>query len=348
MPDISKIVSDLKSDKAALVLGPEIFDVDGVPLQRYVRSNIEKNYSQQIASFYERDGLFIFKNQDDKPEIAEAVAELYRDLTPDEELFRKIIEIPFSIVLSVNPDTYLSDVAYRLGVPHRFSAFYPNLPEDIEPPTKELPLIYNVTGCINREASLILDYDDLLQLLEGMVSAPKLPERLRNALGDTKSFVFLGFQFDRWHTQLLLRLLNMRQAVRRIATPTSAKSPDNDTQAFLLNQFKIKFLGTGLSLLDKLHQACAAENMLRETSLPESAEQGDIIYFVSKGQLDTALEKLTIATKDTSLADNAALLSGQHKVLLQEKPYLDSRDFFPRLNKIADSILNIAKQLPGS
>ncbi|MBK8194561.1 MAG: SIR2 family protein [Lewinellaceae bacterium] len=344
-PDISKIVADLKTGNATLILGPELFDVDGVPMQHYVRQKIQQQFNDQIASYYERDGFFIIKNQDDKPEIAEAVADLYRDMRPNEAIFQEIIEIPFPLVVSVSPDTFLSDLAYRLGVTHRFSAFYPNAPEDIETPTREAPLFYNVAGCVARESSLLLDYDDLLRLLEGMLSAPKLPERLRNTLGDTKSFLFLGFQFDRWHTQLLLRLLNMRQAVRRIAPQTA--TPDDDTQAFLLNQFKIKFLGDDRDLLAELHQACADEGILRTTTLPGSAEQSDIIRLLQKGNVEKAVERLLHAAQGSALADDATMISGQVHALLKEKPMLDSRDFFPRQNKLADTILKLAKQLPA-
>lgn len=343
--EVNKIIGDLKTGHAALVLGPEIFDVNGVPMQHYVRRKIERQFSKQIAAYYERDGFFILRNQDDKPEIAEAIANLFGDLRPNKDLFRKIIEIPFPVVISVNPDTFLSDLAFRLGVPHRFAAFYPNNPEEIETPTSELPLFYNAAGCVAREASLLLDYDDLLRLLEGMLSAPKLPERLRNKLGDTKSFLFLGFQFDRWHTQLILRLLNMRQAVRRIAHRTTL--PDKDTQAFLLNQFKIKFLGDERDLLDDLHKACIAEGILRETASPGSVEQSDIIHWLQKGQIEKALETLLAVARNTSFSDETTLLAGQYRSLLREKASLDSRDFFPRQNKIADAILQLTKQLPG-
>lgn len=344
-PEISKIVADLKTGHAALILGPEIFDVDGIAMQRYVRQKIEHQFEDQIAAYYERDGFFIIKNQDDKPEIAEAVADLYRDLRPNEAVFQKIIEIPFPLVVSVNPDTFLTDLAFRFGVAHRFSAFYPNNPEDIETPTREVPLFYNVAGCVARESSLLLDYDDLLRLLEGMLSAPKLPERLRNTLGDTKSFLFLGFQFDRWHTQLLLRLLNMRQAVRRIATRTHL--PDDDTQAFLLNQFKIKFLGADRDLLHELHQACAAEGILRTTTPPAGGRQGEVIFLLQKGHVEKAAENLLAAAQNTPLADDATLLLGQVNALIREKPNLDTRDFFPRQNRLADAILQLAKQLPA-
>ena len=133
--------------------------------------------------------------------------------------------------------------------------------------------------------------------------------------------------------------------MRRIAPKAAA--PDKDTQAFLLNQFKIKFLGADRDLLDELHQACAAEGLLRQTSLPGSAGQGDVIYFLQKGNVEKAAEKLLAAARNTALADDATLLSGQVNALLTEKPNLDSRDFFPRQNKLADSILQLAKQLPA-
>lgn len=50
--EISKIIGDLKTGHAALVLGPEIFDVDGVPMQHYVRQKIERQFREQIAAYY--------------------------------------------------------------------------------------------------------------------------------------------------------------------------------------------------------------------------------------------------------------------------------------------------------
>jgi hypothetical protein len=37
-----------------------------------------------------------------------------------------------------------------------------------------------------------------------------------------------------------------------------------------------------------------------------------------------------------------------HTRCCTEKPNLDSRDFFPRQNKLADTILQLAKQLPAA
>ena len=115
----------------------------------------------------------------------------------------------------------------------------------------------------------------------------------------------------------------------------------------LLNQFKIKFLGADRDLLQELHQACASEGILRTTSQPGSTKEGDIIALLQKGNVGKAVEKLLEAAQNTALADEATLISGQVHSLLQEKPMLDSRDFFPRQHKLADSILQLAKQLPA-
>lgn len=106
-------------------------------------------------------------------------------------------------------------------------------------------------------------------------------------------------------------------------------------------------MGVDQDLLAELHQACQQEGILRKTSLPGSAQQGDIIQWLQKGDLRRAVEQLLLATENTALYHDVSLTSGQVNALLNEKSMLDTRDFFPRMNKLADTILQLAKQLPA-
>lgn len=87
---------------------------------------------------------------------------------------------------------------------------------------ERIPMYYNLCGCVEKPSTLVLDYDDLFRLLEGMLGAPKLPEKLLARLKDTTSYLFLGFPFDRWHTQLMLRLCSGRDYAQR--APAYAKA----------------------------------------------------------------------------------------------------------------------------
>jgi hypothetical protein len=351
--DMPRLVADIKAGKCALILGPDIFPVNGMPLSTYIRNKILERFPDQIAAYYERDGFFLLRNADDKPEIQDEITYQYQDIDPDENLLRKLVEIPFSLVLSVNPDTFLRDLSFKYGLPHRFAWFDANKEEDVDLPEvdpdllrQRVPLYYNMLGCIEKQSTLILDYDDLFRLFQGLIAAPKLPGRLMVRLKETTSYLFLGFQFDRWHTQLLLRLLDVKRAARRFALESDAPK-EEATEAFLINQFRIRFLGIETHLLDRLYQAFADEGNLRVINPANTPAKEAIVRFLQKGNAENAIEKLIEAAKGTHVEQAAMGLSARYYNWKTEKSggRMDSRDLFREMNLINDAILTFAKEL---
>ena len=271
--EFERLADAIQSGKCALVLGPEIFQSGGLPIQHHIREHLQGIFCDQITA-YERDGFFLLQNPDDKPEMKDEVLQLYKKLAPPRELLQRIVEIPFSVVLSVNPDTCLRDLSYASGLPCRFAWFDAAKHTELEMPDgaeasgnalrERIPLYYNLCGSVEKPSTLVLDYDDLFRLLTGMLGAPKLPEKLLDRLKDTSYYLFLGFQFDRWHTQLLLRLLDVKNAARRFAVQ-SPLPREKDTEAFVLNQFRIRFLGDEGDLLAQIHRHFEAAGLLRPT-----------------------------------------------------------------------------------
>jgi hypothetical protein len=353
--DLSRLVADIKSGKCALVLGPEIFTAHGEPLQQHIKAQLLDRFEEQIAAYYERDGFFLLKNPDDKPEMQDEVQFLYKDLRPPDAVLRQIVELPFSLVLSVNPDTFLRDMSYASGLPCRFAYFDARKQADFEMPDgaeadgaalrERIPMYYNLCGCVEKPSTLVLDYDDLFRLLEGMLGAPKLPEKLLARLKDTTSYLFLGFQFDRWHTQILLRLLDVKNAARRFAI--TAPPQEKDTEAFLLNQFKIKFLGDDADLLHLLHHHFSEAGLLRPINRPGTAAGQEITTFLQRGNLDKAVARLVEAAQGQPQADYATQMSAQYHLWLDQKNkgVTDSRDLNTQFNRICDGVLQLAKTL---
>lgn len=354
--ELQRLVADVKAGRCALILGPEIFSIDGQGIQTHIRAQLSERFGDQIAAYYERDGFFLLKNPEDKPEMQDELQHLYKSLRPAEDLLRQIVEVPFSLVLSVNPDTWLRDLSFRYGLPNRFAWFDPRKQEDLDVPDgseaegqalrDRIPLYYNLCGSVDRLSTLMLDYDDLYRLLEGMLGAPKLPEKLLARLKDTTSYLFLGFQFDRWHTQLMLRLLDVKNAPRRFAIQSPVPK-EKDTEAFVISQFRIKFLGEETDVLRRVHAAFAAEGLLRQVDEGGAPARNEVTAHLQKGNLEKALGRLQDAAKGTSMADTATLLSSQYQLWLSEKNKgtLDTRDIALQYNQLTDRILQAAKQL---
>ena len=352
-PDLQRLVSDIKTGKCALILGPEIFQVNGLPLHTFIRNKVLESFPDQIAAYYERDGFFLLRNPDDKPEIQDEIRYLYQNTETDEALLRKIIEIPFSVVLSVNPDTYLRDLSFHYGLPHRFAWFDAGKETDVDLPEADpdllqqrVSLYYNLLGCVEKQSTLILDYDDLFRLFQGLIAAPKLPGRLQVRLAETTSYLFLGFQFEPWHTQLLLRLFVVKRAARRFAVQ-SVVPKEAGGEAFLVNQFRIKFLGAETQLLDQIHHAFADEGNLRTISSADTPAKEAIVRLLQKGNTEQAIAKLIETAKGKPVEQAAIGLSARFQNLKNEKNggRLDSRDLFREMNLINDAILTFAKEL---
>ena len=123
---------------------------------------------------------------------------------------RKILEIPFPLVISLNPDTFLFDIA-TTNFEHRFNfrhfRFNGEQSDDTHLLAPDVPLIYNLLGSLEEDESIVLDYDDLFRFIQTTIGLRGLPDKVRIKLREANSFLFLGFDFEKWYAQLLLQML---------------------------------------------------------------------------------------------------------------------------------------------
>jgi len=341
------ILNYIDSEQAALFIGPDIIQFEGKPLNRALRDNLRERFKDKIAHYHRQEGLFLFKGKIAKNEAAQYVRKYLDEHQPDETIFRKIARIKFPLVISINPDTYLSDICYKYGIRHRFSYFKSKdkASEDIEEPSKDLPLLYNLCGSKNEDESIILDYEDLFRLVSSSISAPGLPDKLKSSLEKVRLFIFVGFHFENWSTQLMLRLLCGKDESQKYAANTL--SVDENTRDFLMHQFQIEFLEKDQLFIDALFDQCGQHQLLRDISDPASSDSIDIIRQIQIGKdLFKAFEMLRQKTMATPLYDEVTLLMSTYNTLLEEKKkgVLDSRDYFVQFNRTVDGLLSILRK----
>ena len=258
--DWRDILDDIQYQKAVLLVGPEITQSDGQPLSIHLRNALFQSNPDDIAYYYERDGFFLFRSPEGKVRVARQVKRFYRDLIPDERTLRHITAIPFHVIVSLNPDTFISEAFYKYGIKHSFHYFqyrHSNSSDDqIGKLHKSMPLIYNLFGSKDRDESLLLDYDDVYKMLQSTLGASSLPSGLLRTLREASTYIFIGFQFDKWYSQLLFKFLSDNGRIEKRISNDSPLS-DLDTNGFILQQFQIRFMGKQTNFLDQLYNRCA-------------------------------------------------------------------------------------------
>jgi hypothetical protein len=340
------LLFDLGRRKCVLMLGPELARKDGRLLREALWSQLEQNHSEDIAYIHERDNLLLFNNKAAKSEVQRTVSLFYEEAKPDLGVYEKIAALPFALTVSTSPDQFLLQ-AYSKNGKHQFAFFNhigQNNEEALESWEREQPLIYNLCGSFREDVSMVLDYDDLYRLLQTAMGTPGLPKKVRRALGEARSFFFLGFDFDKWYTQLLLRLLSEDNTPMQVAVSTQYGDKDNHT--FLLKQFNIKFIGEGDAFLDELCRRWKIQNESGGTA--EKPDKYLVLKMLEDGKTDRALEVLLklVTTKDDK--DLAVMTSNWYNTWSVDRKAgtEDSRDLQLRYNRVVKNIQDLATNLP--
>lgn len=347
---IEDLLFDIEEEKCVLLIGPEISGSDGRPLMRTLHEQLLEQAAQYIDYYYLHDRLFLFKNEVDKKLTIRKLKRLYRNMEAPEALYKKILELPIPLIISLNPDTMLSQVANDLGLVHDFRHFrYSGEANDkVEAPSNQRPLFYNLSGCLAEERSLVLDYEDLFELLRAVLP-DGLPNKLRMHLRGAQSFLFLGFDFEKWYSQLLLQLLTHEDKGRpKIAYRGHPK--DGNAKDFLVRQFDIQFLADDEHFFDLLHGAVGEAKLLRSLSFPQ--ESGaipleDLKGLITAGDLAKAISTLSRFKLDAGSRQELDSLQAryQHWKSSNTKGLYHIGESEPILNRITNDFLNLLNKL---
>lgn len=349
---VDDLVEDIREQKCILLIGPEVIQIQGKPLLKYVYEEVLKTHRDDILYYYEQDSLFLFQNEKAKFNVSRQLRRIYNQLDFPGEVYRKILEIPFHLIISLSSDNYLANAASgaQYGVPHHFHFFMSNgeANDEVPEPDRNTPLIYNISGCITEEESLVLDYEDLFQLLRTALGPDGLPTNLRKKLKDARSFLFLGFDFEKWYSQLLLQLLTGdRKGRQKFAINT--RTGENTARDFLLHQFSLEFLGNDQALFNELYARCATEKLLRQLKQPMAVDAeaiANLKTLVGENKLEEVLETLDRVSVGAEYNDWSLTLKRRYKDWNQKKHNGTLRPWEEdEINRITEDVLKLITQM---
>lgn len=318
---IQEVISSLRSQSCVVLLGPELVRTDsGGALQEAL---LARFHEAGVDVQLELDGLFRCSDQN-RTRAFFPLVQFFTEHLRVSPLFERLALIPAHLYVSMVPDRLLSTAMESAGIDHEF-AYYVKESEQaaVSRPSRDQPLVYNLFGCIDEQASLVFTHDDLLTFLFSIIRDYQPPLELQGAVKKAAYFLFLGFDFDKWYHHLLLRIFGLVKGKIPVASEVARKEPSgaaaplrDDVRAFYQEHFGMIFVEEQVDQWVKLlYEACDSEGILRQRAAPlEKQAPVDRLRELVARDLEAALGELQVYLDqhpDDELLDSVMVTHGE-------------------------------------
>lgn len=361
----------LRKNNCILFLGPKFStNSGGEKVHTVLKKKLEESSISKVVD-YSHDNLFLLNQSDNFPKDKGTLTSTIVD-TLDEmeghEVFDKIAQLPFSVIISCSPDTFLRDSYQNQRINHHFEYSYGgagsvesqlenNKPDQngVKAP-KMKPLLYNLFGSIENTNSLIVTYDDLFSVIISIINEDtKQPEELKNRIKSASAFLFLGFDLSKWYIPLVLHKVNsFRKDLRKdqeevFALFSQDNLLDSEHTRYLPHQVNLSELNS-IELINSLFETMPSKFKLGEDAMTKANNVKDRhIEMLGNNQIDELLDSLQILTKnkDESIYMDLIHQNSRHREITEEYQYstISNENMKIEMNKIRRSVGEIIKQI---
>ena len=352
--DWDEIYSDLKNELAVLIIGPDFNSNGTVSVKEQLYEELTKRPDHGILHFYPNNGIFLFQTEYYKSRAKMAASKFYKALAYDETLLQKIIDLPFRMIINTNPDRSLERLYKEKNIQCQFDYFTAGLKKEktqIEEPDKFYPLIFNLFGTVDVMESLVLDFEDIFDHLTKSLSNENISDIIRAVLSETNTFIFIGFRYEKWDTQLLFRYLNMKKHGfddRKRNYTTKAINIDLDSESFFRQQFNLKYYGAPVDFINQLHSEYFRISAEEDKDQMEGISPRQIVEgYVAGSETEKALNYLTNSVKDETISQELTLVKSTFAryIFARNRKLETAEQLEVSINRIHQTILEISKNL---
>lgn len=243
--DWNILLNAIEEQQCVLVLGPDSARLTDSDSGHTITSGLAAALTASAPDIEDTDLLLAAQNRlyaEDKKDYlyydVDKFFERYDGTTTD--MHRHFAKLPFSLCIQTSPDRFLRNALIEEGKSpveayYDFSASGARVKVlgdnsgalvDCRP---ECPLVFNLHGHPANSESLVLSRRDTLDFL---VSLPEytsyLPSSLIRRLGSSDTrFLFVGFGFNLWYSQMLLHVLRKDAIQHRGIRRSVAVEPDS-------------------------------------------------------------------------------------------------------------------------
>ena len=345
------IVEKIKEEKCILVLGPGAYQTEGAsPVEEQLVAYLKEHNEGNIERYYKEDHFFLFNESYKRTLTCHSIKSFYEQLEPT-PLLEKIAEIPFHIILTVTPDTLLPKI-FRARYNYQFGYYKKNKdPQKISPPSKALPLIYNLFGCIDNEESIVLTHNDLYDYFKSIFARRSMPAHLSTQLRSIKNIIFLGIPFNKWYMQLLLRELEIHNPSFEFIRYASNQEKNDELATFCYEQFRINFSNKTINdFVNQLHGRIVQAGMIRKEEEEAASPTEKVRVLVREGELEEAIDALLEYAEGTDNEEEVDILSSRYRRHQKKviKGIINNQDAQVEENKFIDAILQLTSLIEAA
>ncbi len=298
--DINRIIESTLQGKTVIFLGPEATinygSQDRLMLAfREIQNNCPAGL---ILKYPANDSFMIFGDKRAKIYGQERIKAFYSNDFVNPSL-EKIAEIPFALYVSTTPDLTLEKTFDKKKFAYKSTYYsHKNLRKIDELPTSENPLLYHVFGRIDDVESAIFSYSDLFNYIKSLNAYEFLPELFRKQLKEnTEHIIFLGLNFEKWHYQILLNILNL-DVDPCFQYSVSPCEPVDCFKTLYEEHFQITFVDNNIEhFVNQLYNAFPKDKLrkpLSEQQKPKKYLKNNILKFINAAYNATDFETLCL------------------------------------------------------
>ncbi|MDB5133452.1 MAG: hypothetical protein JWP37_55 [Mucilaginibacter sp.] len=308
---LSEIIKDIYKENCVLIIGPDICDFGDKSFFEVMCDDCLNN--NQYKDIFDYAPQYVFLNEEllqlktgiKEITVLKMMQEFYQKQTVFDDPLLKISQIPFHLIISLMPDDRLKRIFTEQKLDFNYG-YYPTnevFKKIPEKPSKQTPLIYNLLGDFE-ERDVVITFADLFSFLSNIMKHD-LPDVIQESLKKASSFIFLGVHFERWHAQLLLKLI-----ISKGLNYTISKNGNNDdVSLFVGRRLELELLGNDpLDFLNNIYQSCKTKGLLK--SIPARAR-----VFISYSHKDMAVVKAMVVILKTHnievIMDESHMAGGQ-------------------------------------
>jgi hypothetical protein len=255
-----------------LLLGPELsVTSDGTYYKSYFKSLAQGN--EKDVKYFESENIFAFKDEYTRDNYVDKIRSFYAHVG-DQALLHLIARVQFPLIINVCPDKALNKLynKARISGYTESDSYYFNAGKesadalDVRKPSKERPMIYNLFGDCEVTESLIYDHSTLYKGIEYLLNKNSLPGKVQGFIDKANSYIFLGFDFDSWHYQLVCHKLELGRASLKKSYGSPELDKSKNVGVVMRDYFKVKFIDQNpTSTIESIIESCKCrDNTLRQ------------------------------------------------------------------------------------